>query len=119
MSATLPPPRGNHAILPAAFIMGFALAMMGPGARPAHADDAAVLGFRVTVSACRADVCRDVPARGTPRTLGGLYACQTRAATLAMAAAGMPADRRAALGLPSPAWTIKARCAAVTGGARA
>lgn len=119
MSATLPPPRGSNAILPAAFIMGFALALMGPAARPARADEPALLGFRIALTACHGTTCRDVPARVAVPPIGGRYACQTRAATLEAAAAAMPAPRRVALGLPGPDWTIKARCTAITGGARA
>ncbi|WP_336491433.1 hypothetical protein [Methylobacterium nigriterrae] len=72
---------------------------------PARAE---TIGYRLEVVACRGDACRPLPA-GRPDRSVGLYTCQSRAATLQQLADGLALKR------PGGPWTVRVRCAAVTG----
>lgn len=107
MPATQSPPRGPSPLIPIAVAVGFFAGLLA--ARPAKADDLAVIGYRIEVRACQADACRLLPV--SARRWDGEYACQSRAALIERFAdeVGPPA------GLPPGTWAIRTRCARIVG----
>jgi hypothetical protein len=73
---------------------------------------AETIGYRLEVRACLNDECQPLPTSPATNPWNGLYACQSRAATLEQLAEGQPLKWA---GLPSGKWTIRAHCAPIVG----
>jgi hypothetical protein len=73
---------------------------------------AETIGYRLELRACLNDECRPLRTSPAAHPWNGLYACQSRAATLEQLAAGQPVKWA---GLPSGKWTFRARCEPIVG----
>jgi hypothetical protein len=73
---------------------------------------AETIGYRLEVRACLNDEWRPLPTSPATNPWNGLYACQSRAATLEQLAEGQSLKWA---GLPSGKWIIRARCAPIVG----
>ncbi|GJE45449.1 hypothetical protein AEGHOMDF_4644 [Methylobacterium soli] len=99
-------------LVPLALLVAFAGGHLG--VRTARADEAATIGYRIELQACRGEVCLPI---SVPTPLWeGRYACDGRATWVAEDAAELGP---AVFGLPAGPWNFRARCAPVTGDRRA